>query len=163
MTPIHAELHRSTPCAHGQVRSTAVAAAVATALGVLLAPNAMAQAAGASDLQNLKQQVQKLQQEIDQLQTQQATQPVPQPAPDVSHNSSAAAASSPTFHAGPVTITLGGFVELMAIERNRNESEDFSSNYNGSIPYPNSHNYYLNEFHFSERQSRIGALVEGPG
>jgi hypothetical protein len=163
MKPIRAELHRSMPRLDGRARPTAVAAAVATALGAFLAQGAMAQSASPSDVQTLKQQVQKLQKEIDQLQEQQA-QPVPAPSStqEPSHSVPEAAAAGPTFHAGPVDITLGGFVELMVIHRNRNESDDFASNYNSSIPYPNSHQYYLDEFHLSERQSRISALVSGP-
>src|SRR6201999_1971290 len=52
--------------------------------------------------------------------------------------------------------------ELMVIDRNRNESADWASNFNGSIPYSNSHNHDLSEFHLSERQSRLQALVESP-
>jgi hypothetical protein len=112
-------------------------------------------------VQNLKQQVQQLQQQIDQLQ-QEVTQPLPAPAANTSHSDAADAGVSPSFYAGPVRITLNGFVELAVITRNRNESEDFASNYNSSIPYPNSHNYDLSEFHLSERQSRFAALAEGP-
>jgi hypothetical protein len=39
---------------------------------------------------------------------------------------------------------------------------DWASNFNTGIPYPNSHNYDLSEFHLSERQSRIAALAQGP-
>jgi hypothetical protein len=70
--------------------------------------------------------------------------------------------AAPVFMAGPVKVTLGGFVELMVIDRSRNESADWASNFNASIPYPNSHNYDLSEFHLTERQSRISALVQGP-
>ncbi len=57
---------------------------------------------------------------------------------------------------------MSGFVELMVVNRNRNESDDWASNYNTGIPYPNSHNYDLSEFHLTERQSRIAALAQGP-
>jgi len=70
--------------------------------------------------------------------------------------------ASPSFNAGPVKVTLNGFVELMGINRNRNEAADWSSNFNTAIPYPNSHNYDLSEFHLTERQSRIAALAQGP-
>ena len=118
MTPISADLHRSTPRLSGRARPTAVAAAVATALGVLLAPEAMSQAASQSDVQTLKQQVQKLQQQIDKLEQQQASQPVPAPA--AAKPPEAAKSSGPFFYAGPMKVTLGGFVELMVINRNRN-------------------------------------------
>jgi hypothetical protein len=61
-----------------------------------------------------------------------------------------------------VKVTLGGFVELMVVNRDRNESADWASNFNTSIPYPNSHNYNLSEFHLTERQSRLQALFQGP-
>jgi len=70
--------------------------------------------------------------------------------------------TAPTFNAGPVRITPSGFVELMAIGRSRNEAADWASNFNTAIPFPNSHNYYLSEFHLTARQSRLAALVEGP-
>ena len=162
MTPNRADLHRSMPRPSGRVRRTAVAAAVATALGVLLAPEAMSQAATQADIQSLEKQVQKLQQEIDRMKT----QPVPAPtvAQEPSHNVPEAAKAAPVFYAGPLKVTLGGFVELMVVNRDRNESADWASNFNGSIPYPNAaqHQYYTSEFHLTERQSRIAALVEGP-
>lgn len=162
MTPIRAELH-SLPRLSERARPTAVAAAVATALGVLLAPAVMAQAASQSDVQNLKQQVQKLQQQIDHLEQQQAQAvPAPNAIQEPAHNVAEAAKEGPVFYAGPMKVTLGGFVELMVVNRDRNESADWASNFNGSIPYPNSHNYDLSEFHLTERQSRISALVEGP-
>ena len=163
MTPISADLHRSTPRLSGRARPTAVAAAVATALGVLLAPEAMSQAASQSDVQALKQQLQKLQQQIDKLEQQQA-QPVPPPPAiaEPAHNVAEAAKAGPSFYAGPMKVTLGGFVELMVVNRNRNESADWASNFNASIPYPNSQNDRLSELHLTERQSRLQALVESP-
>jgi type II secretory pathway pseudopilin PulG len=159
MTSSRSELRRCITRPSRRAGPSAVAAAVAMALGVGLAPHAMAQSATQADVQTLKQQVQQLQTQIDQLQ-QQVAQPLP--APGTPHDVEEAADASPSFHAGPVRVTLGGFVELMVINRNRNESDDFASNYNGSIPYPNSHNYDLSEFHLSERQSRFAALAEAP-
>src|SRR3984957_15593266 len=160
MTPISAELHRSLPRLSGRARRTAVAAAVATALGVFLAPNAMSQTASQGDVQQLQREIDKLQRELENMKR----EPVPPPtvAQEPSHTVPEAAKEAPVFYAGPVRVTLGGFVELMVINRNRNESDDFASNYNGSIPYPNSHNYDLSEFHLSERQSRFSALAEAP-
>jgi hypothetical protein len=160
MTPTSAELHRSLPRLSGRARRTAVAAAVATALGVFLAPNAMSQTASQSDVQQLQREIDKLQRELENMKT----QPVPAPtvAQEPSHTVPEAAKEAPVFYAGPVRVTLGGFVELMVIDRNRNESADWASNFNGSIPYPNSHEYNISEFHLTERQSRISALVDGP-
>ena len=164
MTPISAELHRLMPRLSGRARPTAVAAAVATALGVFVAPQAMSQSASQADVQNLKQQVQKLQQQIDKLEQQQQAQPVPPPPAiaEPAHNVAEAAKAGPSFYAGPMKVTLGGFVELMVVDRDRNESADWASNFNASIPYRNSHNYEMSEFHLTERQSRLQALVESP-
>ena len=165
MTLISADLHRSMPRLSGRARPTAVAAAVATAIGVFVVPQAMSQTASQADVQALKQQLQKLQQQIDKLEQQQAQpQPVPPPPASVepAHNVAEAAKSGPSFYAGPMKVTLGGFVELMVVDRDRNESADWASNFNASIPYPNSHEYNISEFHLTERQSRLQALVESP-
>jgi hypothetical protein len=171
MTPIPSPLHPSRLGLVGRARHTLVAAAVATALGVFSAPAIHAQAASAADLQNLQEQIQKLQREVERMKAQQAAQSAgppaqPQsPSPLVSTpkaSGQAATAPSPTFMAGPVKVTLGGFVELMVVNRSRNESADWASNFNTAIPFPNSHNYYLSEFHLTERQSRVAALFQGP-
>jgi hypothetical protein len=167
MASIHSQLHRGAPGLDGRARHSLVAAAVAAALGVLCAPAALAQAASAADLQNLQEQVQKLQREIDRMKAQQANTPAqPQSPPPLvaspKDSARTATAPSPTFMAGPVKVTLGGFVELMVVNRDRNESADWASNFNTSIPYPNSHNYFLSEFHLTERQSRIQSLFQGP-
>ncbi|MBO1359276.1 hypothetical protein J2D73_05630 [Acetobacter sacchari] len=72
-------------------------------------------------------------------------------------------AKAPIFHKGqfnigPVTITLGGFLESAGIFRTRNETADISSNF-GAIPWGNSPNAHINEYHQTERQSRFAALV----
>ena len=89
----------------------------------------------------------------------QAVTPATQGAPPLANSS---VTSAPAFYAGPVKVTLSGFVETMVVNRSRNESADWASNYNASIPFPNSHNYDLSEFHLTERQSRIAALAQGP-
>ncbi len=78
------------------------------------------------------------------------------------HADPASTGTAPSFYAGPIKVTLSGFVELIALDRNRNEADDWASNFNTGIPFPNSHNYDLSEFRFTERQSRIAALAEGP-
>jgi len=156
MTPTHKALHPSTLGLAGRARHTLVAAAVATALGVFSVP---AMSADQADLQGLQDQINKLQREMDRMKAQQA-QSTPAPAAKPAADKDKPAA--PVFMAGPVKVTLGGFVELMVVDRSRNESADWASNYNGSIPFPNSHNYYLSEFHLTERQSRLSALVQGP-
>ncbi|MBB2166709.1 hypothetical protein HLH26_19705 [Gluconacetobacter sp. 1b LMG 1731] len=64
------------------------------------------------------------------------------------------------FKIGGVKITLGGFFEMAGIYRSRNETADISSNF-AAIPWMNSPNAHMNEFHQTERQSRFAGLVEG--
>ncbi len=161
MTPIRNPLHPSTLGLVGRARHTLVAAAVATALGVFTLP-ASAQTA---DMQGLQDQINKLQREMDRMKAQQAQQAQTTAAPAAAAapaKPGSGAPPSPSFMAGPVKVTLGGFVELMVVNRDRNESADWASNFNGSIPFPNSHNYSVSEFHLTERQSRLSALVQGP-
>ena len=175
--------HPPTPGDSGPARHMLVAAAVATVLGVFSTSSANAQGASAADLQSLQEQVQKLQREIERLEAQQAArapqvtqaqqqpaqppqqttqaQSTPQPAPPAQKPDTGGAPST-SFMAGPVKITPGGWVELMVVNRSRNESADWASNYNTGIPFPNSHQYYLSEFHLTERQSRLQSLFQGP-
>ncbi|WP_342630031.1 hypothetical protein AAC691_10595 [Nguyenibacter vanlangensis] len=78
----------------------------------------------------------------------------------VGRKSAAAPFHKGQFAIGGVTITLGGFVEMAGIFRTRNETADISSNF-GAIPWKNSPNAHMNEYHQSERQSRFAALVQG--
>jgi hypothetical protein len=140
-----------------------VASAMSAALAAFGCPAAHADDA---ETQALRQQVEQLQQKIDDLAARQQTEPSSAQT-GIAPGSTVAAAlgsatSTPSFFAGPVKMTLSGFVELMLIDRNRNEADDWASNFNTAIPYPNSHNYELSEFHLTERQSRIAALAEGP-
>lgn len=164
MTPIRADLHRSIPRLPGRARPTAVAAAVATALGVFLAPDSLAQSAKASDVQDLKSEVQALQRKIEQLEAQQhaaaqATTPAPAGATPAAAASSSAA---PTVKAGPVTLTFGGFTALESVYRNKNQTADIGSNYNSAIPYTYQPNSHISEFRESARQSRFSLLAQGP-
>jgi len=164
MTPIRAELHRSRACPGGRVSPTAIAVAVATALGVFLAPDVMAQAASSSDVQALKSEVQQLQRKIEQLERQQAAAqaaPATTPAP-AAPPTPATAASAPTVKAGPVTLTFGGFTALESVYRNKNESADIGSNYNTAIPFAYQPNAHISEFRESARQSRFSLLAQGP-
>ena len=65
-----------------------------------------------------------------------------------------------TFRVGNVSVTLGGYVEALAIERTRNETADFSTSANG-IPYPQSPTYHEPEFRGTARGSRLSMLIEG--
>jgi len=70
--------------------------------------------------------------------------------------------SNPSWQAGPVTMTFGGFTALETVYRSKNETADIGSNYNTGIPFPDSSNYYLDEFRESARQSRFALLAQGP-
>jgi cell division protein FtsB len=162
-------LRHGAPGLKARVHNSLVAAAVAASLAVFSAAAAAAETASSADLQKLQEQVEKLQREIDRMKAQQAAQAqqITQaqqtaPAPAAKAPASGSAPPSGSFIAGPVKVTLGGFVELMVVNRDRNESADWASNFNTAIPYPNSHNYYLSEFHLTERQSRVQALFQGP-
>jgi phosphate-selective porin OprO/OprP len=87
MTPIRTELRGFPTNQANTSRPSGIAAAVAAALGVLAAPHAMAQAASASDLDRLQDQVKDLQSQIDKLkqaQQGQAPQAAGTPAKDSS-------------------------------------------------------------------------------
>ncbi len=116
-------------------------------------------------LQQMQNQLERLQQQQNSSASQMQQNAPPATGPAVVASTpepSASAAPSASFMAGPVKITPGGFVELMVISRDHNESADWASNFNTGIPYPNSHNYYLSELHLSERQSRVQSLFQGP-
>ena len=81
----------------------------------------------------------------------------------------------PSFGAGPVKITLGGFSELAGIYRAHDEQADvgssfykipfpgFASNFAntvGATAAPNSQQYYEPEFRMSARQSRFAVLAQ---
>src|SRR6185437_16553631 len=161
MTPIRADLHRPMAGSSGRMRPTAVATAVATALRVFIAPSVMAQSASASDVQALKSEMQKLQRKIDQLEAQQAAAVQSTPAPAAAPAAPAASAS-PVLHAGPVTLTFGGFMALESVYRNKNQTADIGSNYNSAIPYTYQPNAHISEFRESGRQSRFSLLAQGP-
>src|ERR1700759_974907 len=69
------------------------------------------------------------------------------------------APSSPVIAAGPVNITFGGFTELATIYRNKSESTDVVSSFNGT-PLGNNEQSNASEFRFSARQSRFSMLAQ---
>ena len=70
-------------------------------------------------------------------------------------------AANTTFRLGNIGVTFGGFIEIAGIYRSRNETSDIVSNFNTSIPYPQSPTYHENEFRKSARQSRFSVLMQG--
>jgi hypothetical protein len=164
MTPIRPELRRAPP-AKGLTgaaiarHSSTVAAAVAAVLGAVFAPHALAQQSTADQLQTLKEQINRLQQQVEQLQAQQAQPSAPAAAPAPAP---AAKSASPAFKASPVTVTLGGYMALEGVYRDKNQSADIGSNYNSAIPYAYQTNEHIDETRFSARQSRFSLLAQGP-
>jgi hypothetical protein len=59
-----------------------------------------------------------------------------------------------------VSITLGGFLEAASISRSRNLASDIASPFN-AIPFASTKAGHESETKFSERQSRVSALVQG--
>jgi phosphate-selective porin OprO/OprP len=93
MTPMHFEIHPSMDNGATHVRRPPLAAALATACSVLLAPQALAQAASASELQRLKEEVQELKRQVEKSQAQQtsgtaANEPAAKPAAHVAQSAS---------------------------------------------------------------------------
>lgn len=61
---------------------------------------------------------------------------------------------------GGIRITLGGYLEAATIWRSRYTGSDIATGFN-AIPWGNNALHHMSEFHQSERQSRLSALVEG--
>lgn len=168
MTSIRPELHRA-PAFKGlrgaavARRSSTVAAVVAAVLGAGFAPHALAQQSTAAQLQTLKDQIDRLQQQVQQLQSQQEAQTQPAaPAAPAAAAAPTPSSSAPTVKAGPLTLTFGGFTAFEGVYRDKNQTADIGSNYNGSIPYAYQTNDHIDETRFSARQSRFSMLAQGP-
>ena len=113
------------------------------ALGVGMCGATFAFADESGDIRSLQSEVQDLQNKVQTLEGQ------------------GGAGSGPELNAGPLKITIGGFTELAAIYRNRNEASDMLTSFTG-IPFANSPQYRLDEFRESARQSRLSILTQGP-
>lgn len=139
-----------------------VAAAVALALGCAARSDAAEQASSNSQrLDQLQRQVQELQRELDQLKAQPEGRDE-RAWSEITVTAEPSKTPDPSFRAGPLHITLGGYAELAAIYRNHNQVADVSSNFNTGIQYPNAKQYHLSEFRMSARQSRFSVLAQGP-
>ena len=67
----------------------------------------------------------------------------------------------PTFlRIGNVCVVPIGFMDFTPFWRDKNAASSMGSNF-GGVPYNNSINGNLNEFHFSEQNSRLGFRVDG--
>ncbi len=80
-----------------------------------------------------------------------------QSAPDTSQAPSSS--TNPALQAGPVNLLFGGFSELATIYRNKSESADVGSSFNG-VPFGNSEQSNVSEFRESARQSRLSILAQ---
>lgn len=141
----------------------AVATAVALALGVADRSDAAEPASNSQRLDELQRQVQELQRELEQLRAQpeqRAAQATTEAT--AAPTQSGTSTTNPSFKAGPLTITLGGFAELAGIYRDHNQVADVSSNFNTGVTYPNARQHHLSEFRLSARQSRFSVLAQGP-
>lgn len=65
-----------------------------------------------------------------------------------------------TFQVGDVAVTLGGYVDVAAIYRSRNQSLDNASDFGNGIVYPQAVNYHEGEFRMSGRSSRLSILAQ---
>ena len=61
---------------------------------------------------------------------------------------------------GPVTMILGGFVNVTMAERNRHMPVDTFTDFN-TMPFPNQGRYYTDNFSATARYSRLSMLVRG--
>ncbi len=81
--------------------------------------------------------------------------------PASAQQSGQASSSLGVFKVGPVTVQLGGFIDVDGIYRSRNEVADVGSNFSTGIPFNNNALYHEGEFRGSARQSRISVLTSG--
>ena len=93
--------------------------------------------------------------------------PLPQAPPDVSSGSTKNPCEAdpngtiPTYlRLGSVCIVPIGFMDLTPFWRDKNAGSSMGSNF-GSVPYNNTPNGNLSEFHFSPQNSRLGFRVDG--
>ncbi len=80
-----------------------------------------------------------------------------QAAPDTA--AAPSSSTNPTLQAGPVNLLFGGFSELATIYRNKSESADVGSSFNG-VPFGNSEQSNVSEFRETARQSRLSILAQ---
>jgi hypothetical protein len=64
------------------------------------------------------------------------------------------------FHLGHICLVPIGFMDLTPFWRDKNAASSMGSNF-GSVPYNNTANGNLSEFHFSSQNSRIGFRIDG--
>ena len=65
-----------------------------------------------------------------------------------------------SMDAGPVTVTIGGFLAFEGVYRSRNENTDIGSSYSG-VPFSSSPYGHLSESRMTARQSRLTVMAQG--
>src|SRR5229473_4363614 len=130
----------------------------------VLAQQAVAEADTSSEIRLLKAKLKQLEQRVED-----------QGRKEKQIEAQANAATPPAYKASPsafdpcpagkvcykgVTLTFGGWVDLIGIYRTRNLASDTGSVYN-FIPYPQAKNFNTPESRFSSRQTRFSVLAEG--
>src|ERR1700761_850797 len=65
-----------------------------------------------------------------------------------------------SMDAGPVTVTIGGFLAFEGAYRSRNENTDIGSSFSG-VPFSSSPYGPLSETRFTARQSRLTVMAQG--
>ena len=90
-----------------------------------------------------------------------APPPIPRAAPAPAPQDASATPSSPLqIRLGAVAITPVGFMDFTPFWRDKDAASSMGSNF-GSVPYNNTVQGNLSEFHFSEQNSRLGFRVDG--
>lgn len=84
----------------------------------------------------------------------------PHPRETIGAQATGAVGDHGVFHLGPVTIMLGGFVDMAAVLENRHVASG-TFNYWQDMPYPNEPRYHTNNFEGSARYSRLSLLARG--
>jgi len=135
-----------------------------TALSLMLVGPAYAADDTAQTLKSLQKQVETLQKQLGELQKKQKASEKAQ-----AETAATVAASQPKNVPDGiqkevlpgVKVTLGGYVETDALWREKNQSNDTTSNLNASIPFDNVANAHQSEFRGTARPSRLSLLAEG--
>ena len=129
---------------------------------LMLAGPARAQTTATVD--SLQSQIEALQQQINELKKATQSQPPPAAASAPSQPPSAPGGGKLLFTNTDVKVTLGGFIDLTGIYRDRYTGSDVNSKWNlggGGIPLQSSPKYYENETRGSARHSRLSLLAQG--
>jgi hypothetical protein len=130
-----------------------------TAIGFLLAGPAHAADKGDS-IKALQAQINELQKQLTEIQTQQKAQTATAAAPTVTGEGGKEILPG-------VKIKLGGYVETTGIWRDKNQTQDTSTSWNGNaanttgIPFFNNDDSRRHEFRMSARASRLNLMTEG--